>query len=593
MLTPHQSIKYFLYARKSTESEDRQVASIDSQIDELQRIAQREQLSIVEILSESQSAKAPGRPVFNQMLQRITRGEACGILCWKLDRLARNPVDGGNVSWLLQQGGIQHIRTYERSYYPTDNVLLMSVELGMANQFIRDLSQNTKRGLRAKAQAGWYPGVAKPGYRNEPHGVKGERTIRKDPVRFPLMQKALRLILTGVYSPSQVLKKLNQEWGYRTPKHRKLGAEPLARSTFYRILSDPFYYGRFEYPAGSGQWYQGKHEPMITEDDFWRMQELLGGDGRQRPRVQEFAFTGMMRCGECGATVTAEVKEHVVCSICRRKFSARRRQACPQCLTPIAAMLRPIRRRYVYYHCSKRKNPSCCQPCLQVERLETQVDQLLATMTMPEDIKEFLIRLMEKKSCRDAQQHGTISQSLQETCADLGKRLDNLLKLKISPQNSNGELLSDEEFGRQKRKITQEMERFRQKMEELKEKPDAWLEPCRRLFHFSCYARERFRNGPKEAKRAILSALGSNLTIHEQNLNISLYPHIQMMQKLCLGLPAQTARFEPRNFVLPNGKNRVSNPKTVAWLRGWDDVRTFFMKEAVDSLLIPELQPCR
>ena len=138
-------IKYFLYARKSSESEDRQVASIESQLDELKKLTAREGLAITDTLWESKSAKAPGRTVFNQMIERIYKGEAQGILCWKLDRLARNPVDGGNINWMLQQGVIQHIRTYEKSYYPTDNVLMMSVEFGMANQFLRDLSQNTKR----------------------------------------------------------------------------------------------------------------------------------------------------------------------------------------------------------------------------------------------------------------------------------------------------------------------------------------------------------------------------------------------------------------------------------------------------------------
>ena len=103
------SISYIIYARKSTESEDRQVASIDSQIAELQTVAEREGLQVADVLSESQSAKAPGRVVFNEMMGRIHRGEAHGILCWKLDRLARNPVDGGNISWMLQQGIIQRI----------------------------------------------------------------------------------------------------------------------------------------------------------------------------------------------------------------------------------------------------------------------------------------------------------------------------------------------------------------------------------------------------------------------------------------------------------------------------------------------------
>ena len=148
-------IRYFLYARKSSESEDRQVASIPAQIEELEKKAGERSLNIIETLTEEKSAKAPGRPVFNQMLERIKQGDADGILCWKLDRLARNPVDGGNIGWMLQKNVIKHIQTYERDYFPTDNVLLMQVEFGMANQFVIDLSSSTKRGLRSRVKEGW------------------------------------------------------------------------------------------------------------------------------------------------------------------------------------------------------------------------------------------------------------------------------------------------------------------------------------------------------------------------------------------------------------------------------------------------------
>src|SRR3972149_10691011 len=161
-------MRYFLYARKSTDVEDKQVLSIEAQIDELRMLAKRENLSIVEEFIEKRSAKIPGRPIFNDMLSRIQNGEAQGIVCWKIDRLSRNPVDSGRISWLLQQGTIAKIVTHDRAYLPHDNVLLMSVEFGMANQYIRDLSVNVTRGLRQKARMGIYPSTAPLGYLNDP-----------------------------------------------------------------------------------------------------------------------------------------------------------------------------------------------------------------------------------------------------------------------------------------------------------------------------------------------------------------------------------------------------------------------------------------
>ena len=186
-------MNYFLYARKSTDVEDKQVLSIESQLAELRSLAKRESLEIVAEFVEKQSAKKPGRPVFNDMLQRIQTGEAQGIICWKIDRLARNPVDGGQMSWLLQQGVIQHIQTYDRSFLPADNVLMMSVELGMANQYIRDLSVNTKRGLREKARREDFPGPAPVGYLNNPR----TKTIMVDRRKAPIIKSAFELYAGG------------------------------------------------------------------------------------------------------------------------------------------------------------------------------------------------------------------------------------------------------------------------------------------------------------------------------------------------------------------------------------------------------------
>ncbi len=150
-------MKYIIYCRKSSESDDRQALSIESQESEMLKIVEKFGLSVVVLLKESKSAKQPDRPVFNQMIKMIEAKKADAILCWKLDRLARNPIDGGKIAWLLQKGIINNIKTSEKDYFPSDNVLLMSVELGMANQYVIDLSSNVKRGIKTKLEKGDYP----------------------------------------------------------------------------------------------------------------------------------------------------------------------------------------------------------------------------------------------------------------------------------------------------------------------------------------------------------------------------------------------------------------------------------------------------
>src|ERR1051325_4962637 len=189
---------YFIYCRKSSEAEDRQVLSIESQTRELKEIAAKLNLPVAEVLTESKSAKDPGRPVFNQMMQRLYRGDAAGIICWKLDRLARNPVDGGSIMWAIKQHGIK-VMTPAQSYARADdNIILMYIEFGMAQKYVDDLSKNVKRGLRTKIENGWYPGVAPSGYLNHTVELTGECILVEDTERFSLVRRMWDLMLTGL-----------------------------------------------------------------------------------------------------------------------------------------------------------------------------------------------------------------------------------------------------------------------------------------------------------------------------------------------------------------------------------------------------------
>jgi len=375
---------YFIYCRKSSEAEDRQILSIESQTRELEQVASKLNLPVSEILTESRSAKDPGRPVFNQMMQRIYRGEAAGIICWKLDRLARNPVDGGSIIWAIKQKGVKVLTPAQSYAREDDNIILMYIEFGMAQKYVDDLSRNVKNGLKTKIKNGWFPGVAPAGYLNHTDKVTGENTLIKDPERFPLIRRMWDLMLTGLYTPPRILEIANTEWGFRTRPTRKMGGKPLARSAIYQTFTKPFYYGRFEYPSKSGQWYQGKHEPMVTQEEYDRVQTLLGRKGNPRPqRHFDFPFTGLIRCGECDRMVTAEEKHQLMCGTCKFKFAYRNRDACPRCETPVEKMTTPLFLHYTYYHCSKSRRPVCPQKCVRDKAIEKQISEHLARILRP------------------------------------------------------------------------------------------------------------------------------------------------------------------------------------------------------------------
>jgi len=508
--------KYFLYARKSSEAEDRQIASIDSQIAELTQVAKKNRIQIVDILSESQSAKAPGRPVFNKMIERISRGEAQGIICWKLDRLARNPIDGGQISWLLQRGILEHIQTYEKSYYPSDNVLMMSVEFGMANQFIIDLSLNTKRGLKTKAERGWYPVFAMLGYINNSLKKKGEKELICDPERFHLVRKMFDLMLTDNYSPPQILKIATEEWRLLNRNGKR-----IARSTIYRIFTDPFYYGVFEYPKGSGNWYQGKHKPMISEKEYDRIQLLLGRKGKPRPKKHIFSFRGLIFCGECGAMVTAEEK--------------------------IKKQKNGNVHRYIYYHCTKRKNPNCSQKVVREEEIENQIMNILERIEIPPEFCKWAIEQLKTEHEKEQVDRNIILSTQQRSYNTCIQKLDNLIDMRAS------NLITEEEFLRKKSQLTKEKIKLHELLNDTDSRVDNWIERAEEVFHFAENARTTFQKGTLEAKRQILAALGSNSLLKDGKLSINVEKPIILMEEVAKGVKELNERLEPPQTVENTG----------------------------------------
>jgi DNA invertase Pin-like site-specific DNA recombinase len=292
------------YSRKSSEQEDRQVLSLDSQENELHKLALALKVKGLPILKEAKSAKAPGRPLFDDMVSKIESGEISRIFAWHPDRLSRNSVDTGKLVYLFDLGLLQEIVTPSQTFKNTPmDKFMLSMICNQAKMENDNKSINVVRGLKTKAEKGWLPSGAKPGYMNDKFAEKGNKTTPTDPERFILIRKTWDLVLTGSYGPLQALRMLNEEWGYRIPKHKKICGKPMTRSYIYKMLTDPFYYGEFEYPVGSGILYKGKHQPMITKEEFDRVQIFLGVKGRPRPKTHEFTYPGLLRCGECNAMV--------------------------------------------------------------------------------------------------------------------------------------------------------------------------------------------------------------------------------------------------------------------------------------------------
>ena len=289
-------MKYIIYCRKSSEAEDRQVLSIESQVNELKQLAEKENLVIGKVFKESKSAKAPGRTVFNEMMKYIKENKDLSLLVWKLDRLSRNPVDGGNLIWLLDTKDIQEIRTYEKIYKNiSDDKFIMNIDFGMSKKFVDDLSVNVKRGNRAKLESGGWLGRAPLGYKNN----KIDRTIFVDRKISKYVIKAFELYASGNYSLNEIVNILYEE-GFRSKKGL------LVRlATIHRMLNNPTYYGIIK---RNEIFYKGNHKPLISKNLFDKTQNAMNLKTHTKQQKLFFTYRGFLKC-PCGCAYTASNKK--------------------------------------------------------------------------------------------------------------------------------------------------------------------------------------------------------------------------------------------------------------------------------------------
>jgi len=291
-------MKYIIYCRKSTESDDRQILSIDSQESTLLDLARKNGYEIFQTFKESKSAKKPGRPVFNEMMSFMekTKDEYC-ILTWNLDRLARNSFDGGNIIWFMDQRFITEIMTCDKVFKNNaDDKMMMNMVFGFAKKYVDDLSKNVKRGNKTKMEKGGWPGFAPYGYLND----KANKTILVDEERAGYVKRCFELFSSGRFSLKDVTKIMEEEG------MRSRGGCKVSKSNIQNILTNSFYYG---FMHKGDNYYQGNHEPLISKKTFDDVHEVLNRRSRFKKEKHFFHLRGLFTCAVCGCSLTASKKK--------------------------------------------------------------------------------------------------------------------------------------------------------------------------------------------------------------------------------------------------------------------------------------------
>ena len=346
-------VEYCLYARKSSEDDERQALSIDSQIKEMAIQAEAQGLRVIEVREESHSAKFSGkRPVFEQLIEDVRKCLFTGILSWAPDRLSRNAGDLGSLVDLMDQGKLVEIRTHGQIFTnsPNDKFLLM-ILCSQAKLENDNRGINVKRGMKTKCEMGFRPNMTPLGYINDHYSGKGQKKVFVDKKRAPLIKEAFERVAAG--ASGRDIYNWFAEVGFKT-KRGKL----VTLSMVYRMLNNPYYCGIFEFPVGSGKWYKGSYTPIISRELFDAVQQKMVVAPKSKPGTKQFDYTKLLKCGRCGSGITAQ-----------EKYKQTKKHG---------------QKRYVYYHCTQSRNFDCTEPYLREEKLTEAFIRLLTNITVEE-----------------------------------------------------------------------------------------------------------------------------------------------------------------------------------------------------------------
>ena len=536
-----EKIKYFIYARKSTEGDSRQVLSIDGQLEDLKKIISRENLYVVDTISEKRSAASPfNRPAYTEMINRLKKGEASGVIVWHIDRLARNHLEAGEFQYLLQIGIIKSVWTLNREYQSRDNALLFSLEASVATQYSRDLSEKVRRGLLQKCEMGQYPGFAPLGYLNTKFAIHGTNAIIEDPQRWHIVRKGFDLLLLRKYNTPQIADILRTEYGLCSRPSGSRGGIPLNKSVLYFIFTDPFYSGRFYY---KGKLYKGSHKPMITVEEFDQAQEILGRKFKAKSQKHEFAFTGLIKCGMCGCAITASAKTKEIKSSGEYKT-------------------------YVFYHCTKRKGACGDKHYTKAAEMEAMIEKELIEYRLIPEFRDLAVRIVLENHQAEIDRQKALVIETQQQQQKVIQELDALIDMRVS------NYITEEKYLQKKSEKEAQLIRIKEKISRIQSGTTDWLDQFKEKLDFAVNALDRFKTGDPKEQKQVCFTFGWNWALKSKKLIIDKLEWFEAVKIYGEAVESHFGRLEPQKIFDTYDENTSLEILRPLVRRLLDDVRT-------------------
>ena len=487
-------MKYIAYCRKSTDEKDKQVLSIDQQIAELKEFALREHLEVIEFVTEAKTAKIPGREKFGQLLRRIEKGEAQGIVAWHPDRLARNSIDGGRGIYLLDTGKLVDLKFPQFWFESTpQGKFMLNIAFGQSKYYVDNLSENVKRGMRHKLRLGIWPVKAPIGYIND----SSTRTIQLDSEKSKVIRRAFEYFSQGEKGFTDIANFMHK-LGVTSSRSNK----PMKIDYVKEMLSNRFYIGIMKY---GGEYYDGTHKKFISKELFDKVQKRINQILKPRKTKHDFAFNQLIKCGECGASITGEV---------HNKYYKRTNRAAS----------------YIYYRCTKKLKP-CLQKPVTEQDLELQIRKVVDDVAFPQSWANDWYKWLDRDEILEKEKSEENIQRLKTELETQDKKLNLLLDSYLD------QVIDAETYKNKKNEIFDLKIKINEEITKIQNSGSSWLEPFREWVGsaLSCAKIARTKNTCSDLAIGA-KTVGSNFFLTDRRLAVN---YEKPFAALCATPPAQ------------------------------------------------------
>ena len=488
-------MKAVIYARVSSAEQDKDGFSIPAQLKLLTKHAKEHSLQICQEFVDVETAKSAGRTQFGKMVEFLRSNPDVGqILVEKTDRLYRNFKD----FVLLEDLGVEINLVKEGEKISKEShshaKFIHGIKVLMAKNYIDNLSEEVKKGMREKAEQGDWPGKAPIGYINN----KVARKVEVDFLRGPLVKRAFELYAAGDYSLNKLRKEIYSD-GLKSTNGR-----PLSKSMVEWILKNPFYFGEFVWKSDR---YVGKHEPLISRLLYEKVQTQLRRDGKPKVRRGSFIFSGLLVCGRCGCQITAEIKKG----------------------------------KYIYYHCTDGRG-KCEQPYVREELIDSLFAEKLKEMQLDDEAADWIVTALKENSRDEVLYRQTELARLKSMYNSIQTRLDKAYEDRLDG------IIDEKYWSEVSTRWRAEQAAINERIENLGVENRSYVEKGVETIELAQNAHSLYLEQNSSEKRDLIKSLLSNCSLNDGTLCPTYrkpFNHIVEGIKMQFKLPRQDSNLRP------------------------------------------------